>query len=194
MAAFEFIPDSRNLPELGPECPTEGAFEGPSEGGTDADERELAACLLVIELGRLYESVGYGSTAEFAEARLGLSRYRTEELLRLGRELVEPGAIGDACSDVASWSEPRVALPALPHPRVDAPERATGWRVRALDIGDLVLPAGRSNSGPSRRTLDGGKASSRARGTSETRSRASSVGDRGAPNVRHVLETAMSSA
>ena len=55
---------------------------------SDTGQRMLAFYLFEMERGRLYQVTGHSSTAFYAEARLGLERRRTRELVATVRKNV----------------------------------------------------------------------------------------------------------
>ncbi len=110
----------------------------------DTGQRVLAFYLNEMEVGRLYQATGHGSTAYYAEVRLGLERRRTSELLGVGRKLLELPAIDHAfCTGAIVWS--KVLLLAS----VATPEHEVAWleRARALTCRDLALEVRRARPG-----------------------------------------------
>lgn len=55
----------------------------------EACQRALAFYLRDMEARRLHQELGYASTVQFAMNRLGMSKGRSRELLRVGRRLEE---------------------------------------------------------------------------------------------------------
>lgn len=102
----------------------------------DTGQRVLAFYLNEMEVGRLYQATGHGSTAHYAEARLGMDRRRTSELTSVGKKLLTLPAIDNAfCRQELGWS--KVALLVT----VATTEHEEAWlaRARELSFRDLAL-------------------------------------------------------
>ena len=95
----------------------------------DTGQRGLAFYLTEVADRRLHQSGGYSSTAQFAEAHLGLDRRRTSELISAGRKLLTLPAIDRAfCEQQIGWSKVKLLL------RVTSPEHEAAWLARALAL------------------------------------------------------------
>jgi Holliday junction DNA helicase RuvB len=110
----------------------------------ETGRRVLAFYLVEMDARRLYQSTGHGSTAHYAEARLGLDRRRVAELLRVGTRLLELREVDRAfCEGRLGWAKVLVVA------RMAAPEHESAWleRALALDARALSLLAARSREG-----------------------------------------------
>jgi hypothetical protein len=102
----------------------------------DTGQRILAFYLNEMEVGRLYQATGHSSTAFYAEARLGLERRRTRELVAVGKKLLELPAIDAAfCKGEIGWAKVLLVT------SVASPEYEQVWldRARTLSCRDLAL-------------------------------------------------------
>ena len=91
-------------------------------------ERELCRWLLEAERLAVHVETGYGSLAEYAERIVGLSPRKTEERLRVGRELEDlPGLENALASGKLVWSVVRELS------RVASPETEEAWLKWAED-------------------------------------------------------------
>jgi Holliday junction DNA helicase RuvB len=110
----------------------------------ETGRRVLAFYLVEMEARRLYQATGHGSTAHYAETRLGLDRRRTAELMRVGAKLLELRAVDRAfCEGRLGWAKVLVVA------RMAAPEHEAAWLQRALelDVRALTLLAASSREG-----------------------------------------------
>jgi hypothetical protein len=106
--------------------------------------RALAVGLLELDQQRLYLSEGYRCTAQYADGELGLTRKQTEELLRIGKKLVDLPQIDHALrAGWLTWAHVVVLT------RVAVPKHEAAWLERALDLpaGGLALLVERSAEG-----------------------------------------------
>jgi hypothetical protein len=102
----------------------------------DAGARQLAFYLVEMEARRLHQETGHDSTAFYAEARLGLDRRRTSELLRIGRLLLELGDVDRAfCDARLSWSKVLILASVI------TPKHEAEWLERALALDCRALAA-----------------------------------------------------
>ena len=119
----------------------------------ETGQRVLAYYLVEMDARRLYQCTGHGSTAYFAEVRLGIDRRRTAELLRVGRKLLELAEIDRAfCAGRIGWAKVLVLA------RAASPQHEAAWleRALALDCRELAALARRSREGgPPRKAGDG---------------------------------------
>jgi hypothetical protein len=111
----------------------------------DTGQRVLAFYLNEMETGRLHQATGHGSTAYYAEARLGMDRRRTSELIAVGKKLLTLPAIDHAfCKQELGWSKVALLVTAA------TPEHEEAWleRARALSCRDLALEVRLAKPGP----------------------------------------------
>jgi Holliday junction DNA helicase RuvB len=118
----------------------------------DLGGRVLAFYLVEMDTRRLYQTTGHGSTAYYAEKRLGLDRRRTAELLRVGRKLRELVETDRAfCAGRLCWTKVQVVA------RMATPEHEAAWLAEALrlDVRELkLLSACSKEGGPPRAAGD----------------------------------------
>ena len=110
----------------------------------ETGRRVLAFYLVEMDARRLYQATGHGSTAYYAEARLGLDRRRVAELLRVGAKLLELREVDRAlCEGRLGWAKVLIVA------RMATPEHEAAWleRALALDVRGLTLLASRSKEG-----------------------------------------------
>ena len=110
----------------------------------ETGRRVLAFYLVEMDVRRLYQATGHGSTAHYAEARLGLDRRRVAELLRVGAKLLELRELDRAfCEGRLGWAKVLIVA------RMATPEHEAAWleRALALDARALALLAARSREG-----------------------------------------------
>ena len=95
----------------------------------DTGQRILAFYLTEMATRRLHQRTGHSSTAQYAEARLGLEPRRTRELIAVGKALLALPAIDGAfCEERIGWSKVLLLM------RVANPEHETAWLERALAL------------------------------------------------------------
>ncbi len=108
-------------------------------------QRVLAFYLVEMEVRRLYQCLGHGSTVHYAEVRLGVDRRRTAELLRVGHKLLELAEVDRAfCAGKIGWAKVLVLA------RVASPQHEAAWLERALTLDCRAL------AGLARRSREGG--------------------------------------
>ncbi|HQY65532.1 MAG TPA: HNH endonuclease signature motif containing protein, partial [Polyangiaceae bacterium] len=110
----------------------------------ETGRRVLAFYLVEMEARRLYQATGHGSTAYYAETRLGLDRRRVAELLRVGAKLLELREVDRAlCEGRLGWAKVLIVA------RMATPEHEAAWleRALALDVRTLTLLAASSREG-----------------------------------------------
>ncbi|MBL9086846.1 MAG: AAA family ATPase [Planctomycetia bacterium] len=110
----------------------------------ETGRRVLAFYLVEMDQRRLYQATGHGSTAHYAEARLGLDRRRVAELVRVGAKLLELRGLDRAfCAGRLGWAKVLIVA------RMATPEHEAAWleRALALDARALALLAARSREG-----------------------------------------------
>lgn len=110
----------------------------------ETGRRVLAFYLVEMDQRRLYQTTGHGSTAHYAEARLGLDRRRVAELVRVGAKLLELRELDRAfCEGRLGWAKVLIVA------RMATPEHEAAWleRALALDARALALLAARSREG-----------------------------------------------
>ncbi len=110
----------------------------------ETSRRVLAFYLVEMDVRRLYQATGHGSTAHYAEARLGLDRRRVAELVRVGAKLLELREVDRAfCEGRLGWAKVLIVS------RMASPEHEAAWleRALALDARALALLAARSREG-----------------------------------------------
>ncbi len=103
---------------------------------SDSGQRILAFYFGEMDAGRLYQATGHSSTAHYAEARLGLDRRRTSELLAVGKKLLTLPAIDAAfCKEEIGWVKVLLLVPVV------TPEHEDAWLARAREstCRDLAL-------------------------------------------------------
>ncbi len=110
----------------------------------ETGQRVLAFYLVEMDARRLYQASGHGSTAHYAEVRVGIDRRRTAELLRVGGRLLELREVDRAfCAGRIGWA--KVLLLA----RAATPPHEAAWleRALALDCRELARLVRRSREG-----------------------------------------------
>jgi len=110
----------------------------------ETGRRVLAFYLVEMDVRKLYQASGHGSTAHYAEARLGLDRRRVAELVRVGAKLLELRELDRAfCEGRLGWAKVLIVA------RMATPEHEAAWleRALALDARALALLAARSREG-----------------------------------------------
>jgi Holliday junction DNA helicase RuvB len=110
----------------------------------DTGQRVLAFYLNEMDVGRLHQASGHGSTAHYAEARLGIDRRRTSELIAVGKKLLTLELVDHAfCRQEIGWSKVLLLV------GVATPEHQEAWldRARKLSCRALALEVRLSKPG-----------------------------------------------
>ena len=96
---------------------------------TDVGHRGLAFCLHDLDERRVYQTLGFSSTAQYTENRLDMSRRQTRDLVGVGAALDELRQVDEAfCKGMISWSKARLLA------RIAVPETEGAWLERALEL------------------------------------------------------------
>lgn len=110
----------------------------------DTSNRRLAFWLTEIKDRQIYKLFGYCDVAHYAEARHGIPRRRTRELVYIGRKLLALPEIDRAfCDQRIGWSKVRLLA------QVAVPAHEQAWLERALEltVRDLKREVARSKEG-----------------------------------------------